>query len=171
MPVTPVKLLPYPAYSDPADVPQDMQELAQRTEDLMIGDKRGSVGFIQIYANANEIGTLPTAVDGTIVSATIVAGRTYRMSATGHVQSFTQTAPGLVSPFLFDNYGVTYVTAGIPLYPSTVAPFSMTFVGNNWSAGVHNFQIGMKCDANTAHIFAAGGQPTQLVIDDITTGP
>ena len=73
MPTTPVLLLPFPAATDPADVPTDMQELAARVEavrgaanGLAATDAAGKVPAAQLPPIAVALVTTPPAspVDG-----------------------------------------------------------------------------------------------------------
>lgn len=50
MPTTPLYALPYPAAADPADVPLDMQELAERIEVIMPGRYQGALTPAQFGA-------------------------------------------------------------------------------------------------------------------------
>jgi len=56
MPTTPIYALPYPAAADPADVPVDMQELAERVEALL-----GTIGIWRIADST--LGAAATSID------------------------------------------------------------------------------------------------------------
>jgi hypothetical protein len=53
MPTTPIYALPYPAPADPADVPLDMQELADRIEALLSPASQPIVPAVHLYNSAN----------------------------------------------------------------------------------------------------------------------
>ena len=63
MPTTPIYALPYPAAADPADVPLDMQELAERTEAVL-----NPLAYVENAANVTVTATTAAGAQ-TIVSA------------------------------------------------------------------------------------------------------
>lgn len=70
MPSTPVYALPYPAAADPADVPLDMQELADRLETLKVRSG-AEMAYNQITVPVTGTATDPAATDLVIAGTTL----------------------------------------------------------------------------------------------------
>ena len=117
MPATPIYVLPYPAASDPADVPLDMQELASRIE-VVIGPGTAN-GQVPVWDNSTKkwvAGSVSGALSAT-PPASPFEGQLWSMSP----------AAGVVWTYRYNAAGATYkweFVGGPPIALSGSAQFA-----------------------------------------------
>jgi len=117
MPATPTYALPYPASTDPADVPADVKKLADRIE-VVVGPGTAN-GQIPVWDNAAKKWV---AAARELAYAQIVANVSLTGSGQGNATTIV-TAPAVT----FDGATPVYVDFFAPLFEATVVAVLVLF--------------------------------------------
>lgn len=158
---TPVMGLPYPLGTDPvADGDDAIKALAERIEHRYA---RGMIDRKVITTTTPAIGTVLTDVAGLNITATLFAGRWYRLSTRGLVQM--QTAAGRVSVVL-NGDGATLNDWVEDIVANNYAPFNLQHEFQA-TAGAHTYKVQGLTTAGTTIVFAASTRNMTHILEDI----
>jgi hypothetical protein len=159
MPATPIYALPYPASSDPADVPLDMQKLADRIE--AGGVPGAELAYAQITAAVNVTATAEASatVIVTAPAITIVAGQTILVEFFSQGVRAPDVAGNSITLRLYED-GTSLGGIVVISNPTTAVMIVPAYAARRRApaAGSHTYSIrGTVSGANPAVVYAGAG--------------
>jgi hypothetical protein len=160
MPTTPIYALPYPAAADPADVPLDLQKLAERTELVFPGSELAyaerttnlAIPTSAESAPTDVVSTPATAYDGRPVLVEFFAPRVWPNVTAG------------VNFNLWDGNTNLGILAFLYTQGTTEVDYALRAARRlTPSAGSHTYRIRAWATAGTANLVAGAGGPGAFV--------
>lgn len=157
MPATPIYALPYPAAADPADIPVDIQELAERVE-LVFPSKE--LAYAQITANAS-----PAATTEATATAIVTAPAVTFDGSPALVEFFSEgfrphtVAAATITLWLFMDGASLGAIATTSNAGGTSTPLIPVFACRRVvpAAGSHTYSIRASVSTGTGSIVAGSG--------------